>query len=295
MPTKKSRKENENRVSQEIKSVPDYIFIYKAKSNLDWDALSDYLSDRIGRKITIELRENFLSYKLIKAEQHRDHTPHYDEIAKKLASTKVFDMQNPKKIYEPFLPEIEHEKKLLNEEESSPLGTLYDGFRLQVLFKKLIEKKELSFKHVHIILTNRLVGTWDPYGKRYHARTSVYGIPSIISLPGIVEAPARPREYYLLRQNMVASGIPRAVAEVELKRQFRDRFIEHDDERFTEAIKGYLMQALFYQITFEPFCEDRNCRLYNAHWQEDMINAQLKGGEFCKRHEGILQNIRASD
>ncbi len=262
---------------------------------MDWNALRDYLTEKVGKDIEIELRKDFLSYYLKKEEQKWGETPHFDGLARKLVGTKVFDMQNPQKKYQPFFAEIEHEKRLLNEEGSSPLGTLYDGFRLQVLFKELIEKEELSLKHVHIIFTNRLVGTWDPYGKRYHARTSVYGIPSIISLPGIVEAPARPREYYLLRQNMLASGIPRTVAETELKRQFNGRFIEHDDKRFFEVIKGYMMQALFYQVTFEPFCEDRNCRLYNAHWQEDMIHAQLEGKEFCERHEGILQNIRAGD
>ena len=78
-----------------------------------------------------------------------------------------------------------------------------------------------------------------------------------------------------------------------MKSKFRERFIAHDDERMTEIVKGYVMQAFFYNLAFEPFCVDKSCRLYNAHWQEDMIHAQLKGSDFCERHGGILERIRA--
>ena len=50
------------------------------------------------------------------------------------------------------------------------------------------------------------------------------------------------------------------------------------------------MQAVFYSLTGNPFCEDKGCRLYNAHWQEDAIFAQLESGyEFCKEHTKFLR------
>ena len=52
------------------------------------------------------------------------------------------------------------------------------------------------------------------------------------------------------------------------------------------------MQSVFYHLTQEPFCKEKDCRLYNAHWQEEVINAQLKGSEFCEKHEQILRNIK---
>jgi hypothetical protein len=107
-----------------------------------------------------------------------------------------------------------------------------------------------------------------------------------------VEAPAKPREFYFLRKALVASGMARDLVEEELKSKFRGRYIDYDDSRMTDIVKGYLMQAFFYHTTFEPFCDDKNCRLFNAHWQEDMIHAQLEGEDFCERHEGILEEIK---
>ncbi len=54
------------------------------------------------------------------------------------------------------------------------------------------------------------------------------------------------------------------------------------------------MQAVFYALTGDPFCEDKVCRLYNAHWQEDLLFAQLGGAyDFCPRHTALLQNLGA--
>ena len=83
---------------------------------------------------------------------------------------------------------------------------------------------------------------------------------------------------------------------LEVKDKFDGTFIDYEDERMTEVVKGYAMQAVFYCLTGEPFCEDRGCRLYNAHWQEELITAQLKSKyEFCERHDRILESLRAED
>jgi hypothetical protein len=156
----------------------------------------------------------------------------------------------------------------------------------------LIPKDELKFSHLHIIFTSRLIGTWDRNDKRYHARTSVYGFPNLISTAGIVEAPAKPRQFYVLRKALIASGVDKELATEELKAKFKGQFIDYDDDRMTDIVKGYVIQAFFYHTIFDPFCQDMTCRLFNAHWQEDMINAQLEGKEFCERHKDILGRIR---
>jgi len=52
---------------------------------------------------------------------------------------------------------------------------------------------------------------------------------------------------------------------------------------------------VFYNLTGAPFCEDVNCRLFNAHWQEEMIKAQITGPyEFCPEHEKALEALRNS-
>jgi hypothetical protein len=269
-------------------NVPDLIHIYKSESTIDWVALKEYLEAILGAGTNIGLRENFISHHIGKKEE-------LNSIAEKLVRTKVFDVSDPKKVYEPFPVEVEHEKESIIDPKKKVSGMLYDGFRLQKLFRELLPKAELSFKHLHIMFTGRSIGTWDKGDGRYHARTSVYGYPSIISTSGIVEAPAKPREFYVLRKALVASGLAREVVEEELKDKFKGRFIDYNDKRLTDIVKGYAMQAYFYHTTFEPFCEDKNCKLYNAHWQEDMINAQLEGKDFCERHEGILGRTRLGE
>jgi len=57
-------------------------------------------------------------------------------------------------------------------------------------------------------------------------------------------------------------------------------------------MKGYVMQAIVYHLALEPFCEDPDCRLYNAHWQEEVIHAQFDGAyEFCPRHQRLIEEL----
>jgi hypothetical protein len=48
------------------------------------------------------------------------------------------------------------------------------------------------------------------------------------------------------------------------------------------------MQAVFYALTGDPFCDDPCCRLFNAHWQREMLAAQLSRPDFCRRHEKMI-------
>ena len=82
------------------------------------------------------------------------------------------------------------------------------------------------------------------------------------------------------------------LALAEFKNKFEGRFIEYNDPRMTEVCKGYTAQALFFHITGEPFCQDKGCRLFNAHWQEELIYSQLESPyEFCDKHANILHNL----
>jgi hypothetical protein len=111
---------------------------------------------------------------------------------------------------------------------------------------------------------------------RYHARVSVYGFPSLISITGLVLAPARDREFYLSQR----LGVPS-----------RDKtpYLEHNDCRLGEALKGYLLQAIFYYMIGNPFCERKDCRLFNAHWQKELIEAQLlPSADLCLEHKKFL-------
>ena len=42
----------------------------------------------------------------------------------------------------------------------------------------------------------------------------------------------------------------------------------------------------------DHYCQDMQCRLYNAHWQQEVISAQLEGQyEFCPFHQDILRQL----
>ncbi|HDZ76836.1 MAG TPA: hypothetical protein ENH41_01975 [Candidatus Omnitrophica bacterium] len=150
--------------------------------------------------------------------------------------------------------------------------------------KKNIPEAKNSYP---IIITKRLFATFDTFDKRIHLRSSLCSYPSIISLSGIVEAPAKPREYYLAKQSLSSTGLWE-FEEPKIKEKLRGRFIDYDDKRILEILKGLVSQAIFFYLTGEPFCKVKKCRLYNAHWQEDLIYSQIKSGKFCAKHSKIL-------
>jgi len=244
---------------------------------LDIEKIAQYLAQKMN-KVKVEIRGNPFVFNL-----PQDKVSDY---ARKIANIKIQEVNKKiKPEQEPLHGEIEYEKRRILGKTRS-FGTLYDGFHLQRVFSELIPRGEHSLKFVHIIFTNRLFATWDESNKRYHLRTSVYAFLSLISTTGIVEAPARPREYYLLKQQY--ERLRKDLTE--LKASFKERFIDYEDKRLTEVMKGYAMQAFFYSLTGDPFCEDKGCRLYNAHWQEELIFAQLESGyEFCPRHTKLLK------
>ncbi|MFB0527148.1 MAG: DUF6775 family putative metallopeptidase [bacterium] len=256
------------------------IFLYNGGKTqaLDIREIAQYLKENSGGA-KVEVKGNFIA----EVTKGMDDSS-LSELAKEIAGCKIQDLHSPHSTFDPLPAEIEYEKRRLQNSENRSFGILYDGFKLQALYQELIREEERSWHCLAIIFTNQLFGTWDENDRRYHARVSVYGFPSIISTTGIVEAPAKPREFYLQKQ----WGIDIAT----LKKKFREKFIDYDDTRLTEVMKGYCMQALFFNVLGEPFCEDNKCRLYNAHWQEEVINAQLVKPEFCKKHKMLIDDIR---
>jgi hypothetical protein len=76
------------------------------------------------------------------------------------------------------------------------------------------------------------------------------------------------------------------------KREMHREIIDYEDERMTDVLKGLCAQTLYHHLTGEGFCSDAGCRLYNAHWQEEMIYAQIDSPyEFCDRHTTALAEL----
>jgi len=246
---------------------------------LDISEIAQYLTQKMGG-VRVEVRGNPFDFNL-----SQDKLSDY---ARKIASSKIQEIsQKILPDQEPLYGEIEYEKRRILGKTRS-FGILYDGFHLLRIFCEIMPREERNREFVHIFFTNRLFATWDGGNKRYHLRTSVYGFPSIISTTGLVEAPAKPREYYVLKQQY--ERLRKDLTE--LKDRFKGRFLDYEDKRLTEVMKGYAMQAVFYSLTGDPFCEDKSCRLYNAHWQEELVFAQLESQyEFCEHHAKILEGL----
>ena len=163
---------------------------------------------------------------------------------------------------------------------------LYDGFVMQKMFAEMIPIEELSLDHIHIILTTLLTCTFSEDDWRYHGRAVICGTPSIISITGIIEAPAKPREFYLAQLDGMAAD------NGSLKKKFAGRFIDYNDEnKITAACINYALQVIFFFITSgEPFCNHKDCRLFNAHWQEDLIHT-IEKRTLCNHHRNLAKNL----
>ncbi len=208
------------------------------------------------------------------------------EISEKIAGCRIFDLKKPFKKHAPSIEDlrIELENKDMSEREEM---TLYDGFEFHNAITELIPMNENMRDTLHIIFTNKLTCTFDESDFRYHARALIGTNPTIISTTGIIEAPAKPKQYYL---DLMTNFSEKKVEET--KKKYIGEFLEYHDSRISEITEGYLLQAIIYYETGEAFCEHRDCRLFNAHWQKDLFFSQLENKRFCKKHKKILDELK---
>lgn len=259
---------------------PERILLYEepATPTVDLGALRSFLREETG--LPVETRPEFFS--------HHD-AADVDALARRLAELKVRDLFHEEQDFQPLLGEVDVERRLLLDPRKRLPGILYDGFRYQALLRSLLPAEERTLRTMHLPLTHRLLATFDPGDRVYHARVIVCGFPSVLSTSGVVEGPAKPKEFYVARRGYSSAGMPPPTEA--LKEEIAGRFIDYDDPRLTEVFKGYALQALVYHLTGDPFCEEPSCRLFNAHWQEEVIAAQLTSGELCEAHRAVLADL----
>lgn len=255
-----------------------YLYADPSAPTLDLKAVADHLQKTLGVPTTMR-RDFFLHHAAVS-----------DDTARAIAATRVTDLMRTLPPVEPPPALVLFERRLLERPDRRVPGVLYDGFRLQTIFRSILPPKERSLHVAHVAFTSRLPGTYDDGDRRYHARAVVLGYPSIVSTSGLVEAPAKPRAFYAAKRGLRIDAAD--VRYEALKQEYAGRFVDYDDPRLTQIAQGYAMQALFYQITREPFCEDEECVLFNAHWQEELLRAQVESGLLCARHRKIAEELR---
>jgi len=244
------------------------ITLYRAPSTeVDADIVAGWLDERIDASISVE--DRFLDLYADEA------------LAREFASARVLSPHSPE-TGNTMTGIVRYEQSVLDNPNQSG-GVLYHGLQLQDAFRARLNTDLSGLSHLQIVLLDRVIGTWGDHDGRWHKRVNVLGQPSIVSIPGLYEAPAKPEEYYKAKQGQAmfsANTPPREV----LENQIDGDFLVKDDPRTTDAIKGYVLQAYHYLRTGNPFCANPRCRLYNAHRQPGVVQAQLDSPEFCDEH-----------
>jgi hypothetical protein len=179
------------------------------------------------------------------------------DIAPKIAECKIFNLSKDFQKHVPTEEEILFEESNIQDTSKTENIIMYDGFYLQSVLANLISEEEQAESIFHVFFTNKLTCTYDNNDYRYHGRSLIGSNPAIISTTGIIEA----------------------------------TYLEYNDSRLSKIIEGYLLQAIFYYETGEPFCNNSSCRLFNAHWQKDLLHSQLHESKLCEIHQKVLKKI----
>jgi len=220
------------------------------------------------------------------------------ENVEKISSCRIFEPKIPFKKHLPNKQEIDFEKSVCKDTKLMEKTTMvedakriedvvmYDGFELQNIIYDVITKNDSESNNLHIVFTNRLICTYDTADSRYHGRTVICSNPAIISTTGMIEAPARPREYYFEAMKYKMQGLDIQ----DIKKKYSEKFLDYHDNRLSKISEGCLLQAIFYYMTGDAFCDSLDCRLNNAHWQKDLLYSQLKIGKLCNKHQALLDN-----
>ena len=216
----------------------------------------------------------------------------------KVSETRIFEIQNTFRRHNPSQTDLELEKQFCKNskvmeqkkkpEEADSISevVMYDGFEIQKIIRESLQ--DFENKTLHIILTNRFTCTYDESDARYHGRAVICANPAIISITGIIEAPAKSSEFYIEAMANRAQGLDIT----SVKEKHEGEFLEYHDKRLSKVIEGYLLQVIFYVLVEESFCDYMDCRLNNAHWQRDLLYSQIEIRKLCDKHQKILDSQR---
>jgi hypothetical protein len=248
-------------------TMVEEVVLYRAPTTeADADALAGWLRERVDAGVSVEPR--FL-------DEHAD-----DDLARAFAEARVVS-PSERETGNTMLGIVRYEERALEHPERAG-GVIYDGLAVQDALRRRLPEAD-GLDTLHLPLLDRVVGTWGEHDGRWHKRVTVLGWPAVVSVPGLYEAPAKPEQYYKEKQKhalIAGDAPPRELLENEVEGEF----LVADDPRTTEALKGYVLGAYHYLETGEAFCEDEDCRLYNAHRQPGVVRAQLRDPEFCDEH-----------
>ena len=216
-----------------------------------------------------------------------------------ISGCRIFDPKMPFKEHLPSKQEMDFEKSVCKDTKLMGKTTMiedarriedvvmYDGFEVQNIISDIITENDSDQNNLHIVFTNKLTCTYDTADSRYHGRSVICSNPAIISTTGMIEAPARPREYYFEAMKCKMQGLDIQ----NVKKNYNEKILDYHDQRLSKIAEGYLLQVIFYYMTGDAFCDSLDCRLNNAHWQKDLLYSQLEIGKLCHKHQTLLDKL----
>ncbi len=242
-------------------------------SKLDLKNIQQFIRETFG--INSEIRENIFK-KLNEKKQQ------------KIEDCIVLDLKKPFQKQSQLIKDISTDAENMKTSKEREIS-IYDGIELNQVIEEIVPFEENIEKILHIIFTDKLIGTFDYDDYRYHARVWVGSNPIVISTTGIIEAPAKPKQYYIDLMTNFSNELEETIRE-----KYKGEFLEYNDPRLPKIIEGYLIQSIMYCETGDVFCNDVKCRLFNAHWQKDLLISQIKNPSLCDQHTKILTKIKNS-
>ncbi len=201
--------------------------------------------------------------------------PDVDGLALKFARCRIV-LRSPidaEVVDEPMPVEVSVEKRFLSADGGRmPSGILYDAWRLLRVYREVVP---LDSSSVHVVLTGRMVVSWDEDDRRFHLRTILLAQPVVVSLPGIVHAPAGSMDFHLARWGGTGWG---------------ENWL--DGEALVRVAAALVVQGLFFAEYGETFCDDPRCVLFNARRQEEVLSSLASEPPVvCDRHARLMSRV----
>lgn len=140
------------------------------------------------------------------------------DLASSFAAIRIIRPESPLLNEGPLPAEIRFEEARLRECRCGK-GPVYDGFRYAELVRKYLPEDLDYLVEKPVFITLDYIATYPEEEKRYHLRYAAFTFPVVVSLQGIIEAPARPREYYLAQAQAQSLVQAQALAKAQARAQ----------------------------------------------------------------------------
>lgn len=251
-----------------------FIYLYDDPDaqGLDIDYLGHWLA-HILPDVQVGVRTDFLTFQLSRfTDLERDQLT--EVLCGQLEGAEVTNLVRPQD--RDKLPPLAPEER--------DLDVVYESGALQAVLRLLIAEEERAGDRLHVMFTANYLGVWREDEAYLRLQAAALGLPSIISTSGLVEALALPKQYHFLRQQMAVLGVEADVEEI-----FADETVGYGDPRLNEICKGYILQALYFQMTRETGCSDPECRLHIVPSHVETLKTQVTGKPgLCERHRDLF-------